>query len=73
MVLGGFNLNTGDHVEHSSVTHTTRGILQGCPGLRRWHGAGGCQATSFVSRRVNLAKLGSRRQNRLLGGPGDNR
>ena len=57
VVLGGFNLNTGDHVEHSSVTHTTRGIVQGCPGLRRWHGAGGCQATSFVSRRVNLAKL----------------
>ena len=36
-VLGGFNFKTGDHVEHFSVTHNTRGKVQGCPGLRRWH------------------------------------
>ena len=85
----GFNFNTGDRVEHFSAKHTTRGILQGFPGARRWNGAGGCQARLFVSRadcaeksrsvhwmmsrKVNLAKLGSRRQNRSLGGPVDNR
>ena len=88
-MLGGFNLKTEDHVEHLSVKHTTRGILQGFPGARRWNGAGGRQAKLLVSRadaaeksrsvhwmvsrEVNLAKLGSRRKNRMLGGPGDYR
>ena len=82
-------LQDGDHVEHFSVTQATRGILQGLPGARRWNGASGRQAKSFVSRvdcaekprsvhwmmsrKVNLAKLGSRQQNRLLGGPSDYR
>ena len=30
----GFSFKTGDHVEHFSVTQTTRCILQGCPKVR---------------------------------------
>ena len=71
-----------DPVEHFSVKHTTSGILQGFPGARRWNGDGGCQARLFVprtdcaekprsvhwnvSRKANLAKLGSGWQNKLL-------
>ena len=33
--IRGFNFKEGDIVEHFNVTHTTRGILQDCPGPRR--------------------------------------